>query len=212
MYTVLAHKNNEVPMEENLTRQTLIQKLQDDCENSSWEEFIKLYRGYVFVVIRKMNFNDEDCQDIMQATFLKVWKNVQRFKHGGKNGQFRRWLTLIAKNTALNCINKRKKEYGQQASPDLENQESYLNGISQPEIDQIADSEWEIYVTNIAWNNIKDNINQTQKTIFQMLLEGKSRSEIGVALELPANTVSVYKRRITDLLQREIKRLEIEFG
>ena len=46
-------------MEENLTRLTLIQKLQEECNESSWEEFIKLYQGYVFVIIKNEGFKDE---------------------------------------------------------------------------------------------------------------------------------------------------------
>lgn len=199
-------------MEDNLTRLTLIQKLQTECNETSWEEFIKLYQGYVFVIIKKMNFNDEDCHDIMQSTFLKVWKNVQKFEHGGKNGQFRRWLTLIAKNTALNHIKKIKNEADKNARIEIEQKESYLSAISEPEVDKIAKKEWGIYIANVAWANVKDEINDTLKSVLEMSMNGKGRTEISEALDIPLNTVSVYKRRVTGILQKEIKRLEKEFG
>lgn len=199
-------------MKNNLTRLTLIQKLKEECNETSWEEFIKLYQGYVFVIIKKMNFSDEDCHDIMQATFLKVWKNVQKFEHGGKNGQFRRWLTLIAKNTALNHIKKIKKEAAKYSQVEIKQKESYLSAITEPEVETIAKKEWGIYIANVAWANVKTGVNDTLKAVLDMSMNGKNRSEVAEALDLPVNTVSVYKRRVTDILQKEIKRLEKEFG
>jgi RNA polymerase sigma factor (sigma-70 family) len=199
-------------MEDNLTRLTLIQKLQSDCNESSWDEFISLYKGYVFVIIKKMNFNEADCHDIMQTTFLKVWKSVQNFEHGGHNGQFRRWLAMIARNTALNHIDKSKREANKQNSYKLDQQHDYLVAFTEPEIEKMADKEWGVYIANIAWSNVKADLNQTLQDVFQMSLDGRPRTEIAEVLDLPPNTVSVYKRRVTATLQKEIKRLEKTFG
>lgn len=199
-------------MDERLTRLTLIQKLQEDCNENSWEEFIQLYKGYVFVIIKSMSFSDEDCHDIMQKTFLKVWKNVQSFEHGGRNGQFRKWLSRISRNTALNHIKKQKREAQKTAIVQLEQKESHLSSFSEPEVEAMAEKEWGVYLANVAWNNVKDSVNDTQKAVLEMSMDGKSREEISRALSIPLNTVSVYKRRVTSILQKEIKRLENEFG
>ena len=45
-----------------------------------------------------------------------------------------------------------------------------------------------------------------------MSMDGKNRQDMADALNIPLNTVSVYKRRVTSILQKEIKRLENEFG
>lgn len=126
-------------MDEHLTRLTLIQKLQEDCDETSWEEFIQLYKGYVFVIIKSMNFSEEDCHDIMQSTFLKVWKNVQSFEHGGRNGQFRKWLGRISRNTALNHIKKQKREVQKTVLIELEQKENHLASFSEPEVEAMAE-------------------------------------------------------------------------
>jgi RNA polymerase sigma factor (sigma-70 family) len=194
-------------MEKNLTRISLIQKLQEDRNDESWNEFIDLYEGYIFTIAKKMNFCDDDCYDIMQTAFVKIWSKVSSFEHGGNAGQFRRWLAVITRNSGLNHIDKRKRE---QAKHDkyYDDQANYLNTVTEPEIEKMAEKEWAIYVTNLAWKNVQDDISQTQKDIFEMTLDGKSRTEIAEALEIPLNTVSVYKRRVTAILQKEIKRLE----
>ncbi|MCM8530978.1 MAG: sigma-70 family RNA polymerase sigma factor [Lentisphaeraceae bacterium] len=199
-------------MDQNITRLTLIQKLQEDCDDKSWEEFIELYKGYVFVIIKSMNFSDSDCHDIMQATFLKVWENVQSFNHRGRNGQFRRWLSKISKNIALTHIQKNKSEEARHTKVYMDKQEDFLKAITEPEIDEIAEKEWASYISNVAWENIKENVNDQQKTILELSMQGKSRVDIAATLGLPLNTISVYKRRVISALQKEIKRLDNEFG
>jgi RNA polymerase sigma factor (sigma-70 family) len=199
-------------MKEDLTRITLIQKLQTDYNEDSWDEFINLYRGYVFVIIKRMNFSEEDCHDIMQTTFLKVWKNVEKFEHGGYNGQFRRWLATIARNTALRFIQKQKSESTKQKLFKITKQEVDLEAYTQPEIEALADKEWELYLSNTAWHNIKDDLNSNLQEVFNMSLEGIPLSQIAETLDLPKNTVSVYKRRVLNTLKKEIKRLEKKFS
>ena len=199
-------------MKEDLTRITLIQKLQTDYNEDSWDEFINLYRGYVFVIIKRMNFSEEDCHDIMQTTFLKVWKNVEKFEHGGYNGQFRRWLATIARNTALRFIQKQKNESTKQNLFKIKKQEIDLEAFTQPEIEALADKEWELYLSNTAWHNIKDDLNNKLQEVFNISLEGIPRSLIAEKLDLPENTVSVYKRRVLNSLKKEIKRLEKKFS
>lgn len=198
-------------MKEDFTRLTLIQKLQEDCDNSTWEEFIALYKGFVFVIARKMNMSEADCHDISQQVFLKVWKKVQGFEHGGKNGQFRKWLAMITKNTALNFIDKKKRESTKSEAFQLEKQASDLERISQPDIDKLAQTEWNVYLANLAWNNIKDDVSQAMQNLFELNLQQKSREEIAEILEVPVNTVSVYKRRVMEKFTREVQRLKRNF-
>ncbi|MCM8541836.1 MAG: RNA polymerase sigma factor [Lentisphaeraceae bacterium] len=199
-------------MSSDMTRLTLIQKLQEECNEASWDEFISIYKGYLFVIFKKMSFTDADCHDLMQKTFLKVWKNVQSFEHGGRNGQFRRWLARIARNTALNYLVKSQREREKTNLLECEKQHEFLSSISDPEIDKIADKEWSIYISNLAWENISSEINDSLKKVFKLSMENHSRTEISEMMDIPPNTVSVYKRRVLSILQKEIKRLEESFG
>ncbi|MCM8530294.1 MAG: sigma-70 family RNA polymerase sigma factor [Lentisphaeraceae bacterium] len=199
-------------MQQNMTRLTLLQKLKDECDDKAWEEFISLYKGFVYVVARKMGFSDADCLDVSQQVFLKVWQNVNKFEHGGRNGQFRKWLTTITRNTALNLVDKKKSHANKI--------ESYENAVvnvgaekmSQPEIDSLAQTEWKLYLANLAWSNIKDTVSKLMQDIFEFNLQGLTREQIAEKLEITVNTVSVYKLRVMNRYKKEFDRLQRNFG
>lgn len=198
-------------MSNEFTRITLIEKIKENYSESSWDEFISLYKGYVFMILKKMNFGIDDCNDILQSVFVKVWKSVKNFDHQGRVGQFRKWLTLITRNTALTFIRDNNKKIDQH-SLSYEDKEIFIEAITESEIDLIAEQEWAVYISNIAWDNLRDNMNEIHREVFKMSMDGCSRNDIAEKLVIPPNTVSVYKRRAVNLLKREIERLQKEFG
>ena len=54
--------------------------------------------------------------------------------------------------------------------------------------------------------------NGCEREISIQLSEGSTPKDIGEELDIPANTVSVYKKRVTAKLCEEIRRLNIELG
>jgi len=58
--------------------------------------------------IRKIVLSHEDANDITQNTFIKVWKNLEKFKGDSK---IYTWIYTIATNESINFLNKKKKHY-----------------------------------------------------------------------------------------------------
>jgi len=197
---------------ERLTRLTLIEKLKDNKSDANWDEFANIYRPYIYVLANKMSINHEDCEDIIQAVFVKVWSNLEKFKHGGRNGQFRRWLTMITRNTVLNLIKRHKRESTKRSLAEQEVPGGYLKCIELPEVEKLAEREWAIHISNLAWNAIESDLSDTLKKVFEMSLDGVPRAEIAERLKLPVNTISVYKRRVTARLNKEMHRLDTKFS
>ena len=60
----------------------------------------------------------DEAEDVVQDTFLKVWKNLK--KYDSSNAKFKTWLMHIARNTAIDYLRKKKsfvfsdieREYG----------------------------------------------------------------------------------------------------
>lgn len=199
-------------MADNLTRITLIQRLQDDNDEVSWQEFEELYKSYIYRVTRRMSMSQADSDDVYQEVFVKIWKNISGFDHRGKTGQLRGWISNITRNTVLNIIKKRKRESHKLENANHAKVEAVRTTIDVPEVDEMMEREWEDYISTLAWEKIEPDLTDQLKTIFLMSLEGVSRQEIADKLDLPPNTVSVYKKRVIARLQKKCQQLDEYFS
>ena len=75
-------------------------------EHRSFEMLISRYQKQLYYSIRRMVNRHEDADDVLQNTFIKVWKNLGSFE--GKSSIYT-WMYRIAYNETLNYIQKNKK-------------------------------------------------------------------------------------------------------
>ena len=68
---------------------------------------VKTYQERIYWLIRRMVVNHEDTDDLVQETFLKVWKNIGNFK--GRSALFT-WIYRIATNEALGFLKSKKRK------------------------------------------------------------------------------------------------------
>ena len=78
----------------------LIQKAQKGCM-SSFEQLIFLYEDRIFHFIFKKTNDYHQSQDILQATFLRVYKNLGKFKEKYK---FSTWVYTIANRQVIDYL------------------------------------------------------------------------------------------------------------
>lgn len=71
---------------------------------AAFEVLVTTYQKPLYSHLRRMLGNHEDADDALQNTFIKVWRNVDRFR--GDASLFS-WLYRIATNEALNIINQK---------------------------------------------------------------------------------------------------------
>ena len=193
------------------TRETLLQKLQKAEDEHSWDDFVKYYEGYIYVVIRSFGVDVNTSEDLLQDVLVKVWKALPKFEYQNEKCRFRTWLCVLIRNTTYNFFNsKANRQSNNNVSYD--NILSSLNLISEPEIDRIAELEWKSYVSNLAWDNVKDDFSDAARQVFELSIEGNSNELIAEKLTIPESSIRVHKSRIKKVLIKEIARLNIELG
>ncbi|GGW94579.1 RNA polymerase sigma factor [Salegentibacter mishustinae] len=97
----------------------LIKRLQEKKTSSeAFKELVSLYKERLYWHIRNMVKDHEDSHDVLQNTFIKVFKNIHNFK--GESKLFS-WMYRIATNEAISFLNKRAKR-NQISSEDLQQQ------------------------------------------------------------------------------------------
>jgi RNA polymerase sigma-70 factor (ECF subfamily) len=65
---------------------------------AAFDDLLKRYERRLLTVAVRITKNREDAEDVVQESFLKVFKNIDRFRADSK---FATWLTRVAINQAL---------------------------------------------------------------------------------------------------------------
>lgn len=71
-----------------------------------FEDLVSQYKERLYWHIRRMVISHDDADDVLQNTFIKVYKNLQNFNG---ESQIYTWLYRIATNESLTFIKKRKR-------------------------------------------------------------------------------------------------------
>lgn len=191
------------------TRATLIQRVQNQQDEQSWEEFISVYRRYIYAIIRSMNISEHDTEDILQQVLINLWKSLPKMKYD-KIHRFRSWLSTVTKNCVTDFIRKRSREANRLEKVGKDETMNYLKAIRLPEIDTIMEHEWEIHLTNLALENITPLFTGKAVEAFRLTLQGKEVEEIARTLDIKENSVYRLKNRVKERLIEEIRHLREE--
>ena len=85
----------------------LVEKLKSNTNiDGAFKELVILYKERLYWHIRNIVKSHDDADDVLQNTFIKVYKNIGNFK--GESKLFS-WMYRIATNEAITFINKNAK-------------------------------------------------------------------------------------------------------
>lgn len=87
---------------------TLVAELKDtETKELAFRKLITQYKERLYWHIRKIVISHDDTDDVLQNTFIKIFKNIDNFKAESK---LYSWMYRIATNEAISFINKRAKQ------------------------------------------------------------------------------------------------------
>ncbi len=190
------------------TRHTLLERVRNQYDDKSWEEFASTYEPYIYAIIRRMGMSPADSKDIHQNVLLQIWKKLPEYQK--KPGtRFRGWVSTITANAVRyfmrSKINKSKKI-------DLFEQEMASVNSNLSDIDKVAEEEWEIFISETAMENVAKNFSGNGITVFQRTLEGKTVQEIALELNIEESSVYQLRARVKKSLTKEVARLRHELN
>ena len=86
----------------------LVEELQNiQTKEKAFRILIKEYKERLYWHIRKIVISHDDADDVLQNTFIKVFKGIDNFKQESK---LYSWMYRIATNESITFINKRARE------------------------------------------------------------------------------------------------------
>ncbi|HTI60607.1 RNA polymerase sigma factor [Mucilaginibacter sp.] len=85
----------------------ILRKFQDEkTRNEAFNLLLKKYQQKLYWHIRRMVIDHDDADDIVQDTFVKIWKNLPGFR---SDAQLYTWMYRIATNECITFLNKKKQ-------------------------------------------------------------------------------------------------------
>ena len=89
----------------------LIKNLKNkNTQNVAFENLIQQYKEPLYWHIRRILLDHDDSNDVLQNTFVKVFKGIQNFKGDSK---LYTWIYRIATNESINFLKIKSKKYFQ---------------------------------------------------------------------------------------------------
>ncbi len=69
---------------------------------------VRKYQERIYWHVRKMVIDHDDADDIVQEVFVKVWKNIGKFR---EDSSLFTWVYRIATNECLNFLKKKRNKF-----------------------------------------------------------------------------------------------------
>lgn len=91
-----------------IAEQTLIDELKNtDSRSKAFETLVNAYKERLYWHIRRIVLDHDDTDDVLQNTFIKVYKNIEGFKAESK---LYSWMYRIATNESLTFLKQKSKK------------------------------------------------------------------------------------------------------
>jgi RNA polymerase sigma-70 factor, ECF subfamily len=171
-------------------------------DNDAFRLLVEQHGRVIFRLAYRMTGNEEDAEDVVQETFLKAYRQIDRYE---SRSSFSTWLYRIASNCSLDLIRKRKtREHRRERSQDSE--KDIL--LSIPAVTPGPDRE--LYSSQISEsvNAALGELSAQERTAFVLRhFEGLSIEEIGLALGTGTNATKHSIFRAVQKLRRSLEPL-----
>src|SRR5262245_15316120 len=197
------------------TRASLLGRLRNWQDQTSWQEFFDTYWKLIYGVARKAELTDAEAQDVVQEMMTSVAKHMPNFKYDPAIGSFKAWLLIKTRWCIIDQLRKRRRlAVHRPLSSEAATGTDTVAGIADPgakSIDQIYELEFEKQLLEAAIRNVKQRLDPQKYQIFDFYVNKEWKPE-KVAQKFGVSVDHVYlaKHRVTEMIKEEVKRLEKE--
>ncbi|MBQ9065054.1 MAG: RNA polymerase sigma factor [Blautia sp.] len=169
----------------------------DECMNrirggdkEALKEIYESCQEYIFHLMYSITGNYSDAEDLSVEFFLKLWDIADKYTPGGG---YRRWLTVIARNLALDFLRRNQREIALEA----ENIEQELEKHSGD------DPGYEKVLDDISIEQALAGLSPAEREIVHLKVAGElTFQNIADILKVPMGTVTWRYRQAVGKLRR----------
>ncbi len=148
------------------------------------DQLYKMYSSALFGIISRIVKFDEVAEDILQDTFVKIWKSISQYD--SSKGRLFTWMANLAKNAAIDQV--RSKYYTNAVKTDA---------ISDTQVN-VIDLQYQFMPNSdgIGLKQLMCNLKPDHKKIIDLFyFEGYTHKEVSKKLDIPLGTVKTKIRQ-----------------
>jgi RNA polymerase sigma factor (sigma-70 family) len=152
------------------------------------EALYKRFAAKMYAVCLRYSNNADDAQDLLQEGFIKIFKNLDRFR---AEGSFEGWVRRVFVNTSIEHYRKKVN-----LTSTSEREEALIEDGSVNALDKLAEKDIIALVQDLS---------PGYRAVFNMYaIEGYSHKEIGSILGISEGTSKSQLARAKGILQKKV--------
>ncbi len=202
---------NNTETADRVTRRSLVSRLKNWDDQSSWNEFFDAYWRLIYSAALKAGLNDAEAQDVTQETIITVSKSIRSFEYDRKKGSFKGWLLNTTRWRIADQFRRRDKNVVQLHRPD-EDGSNPIENIPDPSSEKWTaswDRDWERHVYAAALQRVKAQIAPEQFQIFDCYVNKEwPAAKVAKSLSISLGQVYIAKHRVTTAIKKAVKAIE----
>ena len=204
------------------TRASLLSRLKDWQDETSWKVFFDTYWKLIYNAAIKAGLTDAEAQDVVQETVISVSKSMHNFKADPAYGSFKAWLLNLTRWRITDQVRKRRR--GVDAREELPHSGSKNDTTSTAAEERVPDpagnaleaiwnDEWEKHIVDAALEKVKQQSSGKHYQIFFLqAIKQIPPAKIAETLNVKVDQVYLIKHRLTKIFEEALKELETKLG
>ena len=174
-----------------------------------YEILIEDYADLVFRAAYRVLQNEQDAEDVLQETFLSVYKKIGHFRGDSKLSS---WLYRIASNAAIDFLRAKQRKEGQEMQfDDIEDSDDRYDPVDKdtllPEAALLQEESLERIRAALAEMPVK-----LRAAYLLYMVEGLSMAETAGRLEIKLSAAKVRIHRARKFLKAYLANTQIQKG
>jgi RNA polymerase sigma-70 factor (ECF subfamily) len=196
------------------TRLSLLERLRDLDDHSSWQEFFDTYWRLIYCAAIKAGLCDADAEDVVQQTIIGIARNMENFRYQPEVCSFKGWLMHVTRSRIVDHLRRtRSPKYSFVPLPSDtrtgEEGQVACDATSEKVFEGLWDEEWRKNLLEAAMERLKHKVAPEHYQIFYLhSVKGMSARDVGELLGASIPKVYVVRHRVARLIKREIRMLE----
>ena len=196
------------------TRRSLLVRLRDWEDQSSWRDFFNTYWKFIYGVAIKSGLSDSEAEDVVQETVVSIARKMPEFVYDPAKCSFKGWLMHVTRLRIIDQLRRRQPAFRQVPAGDADSRRTptveRVPDVSAAEQQDAAwDDEWQRNLVDAAMERVKLRVKPEHYQIFHLsAVKGLKTGEVARMLQVNIGQVYLIRHRLAKEVKREVARLK----